>query len=194
MFLAGRARLDDALAEIAEARRVDPLSPVIASSTGGILRYARRYDEAVAEYERVLARHPDLLSALIGRARTLSAMGRYDEAIARYRELIKRGVNEPFFITEIAQADAAAGRIDQAMKAIEALRRKQRTAGWFVPPESYAYVYARLGDTDEAFKWLDEAFRTRSGLVLWLAVDARIDPLRHDRRFNQYLQRLGVQP
>jgi serine/threonine-protein kinase len=194
MFLAGRARLDDALAEIAEARRVDPLSPVIASSTGGILRYARRYDEAVAEYDRVLARHPDLLSALIGRARTLSAMGRYDEAIARYRELIKRGVNEPFFITEIAQADAAAGRVDQAMKAIEDLRRKQRTAGWFVPPESYAYVYARLGDTDEAFKWLDEAFRTRSGLVLWLAVDARIDPLRHDRRFNQYLERLGVKP
>ena len=80
------------------------------------------------------------------------------------------------------------------MKAIEDLRRKQRTAGWFVPPESYAYVYARLGDTDEAFKWLDEAFRTRSGLVLWLAVDSRVDPLRHDRRFNQHLQRLGVQP
>lgn len=194
MFLAARGRLDDALAEIAEARRVDPLSPLIASSTGGILRYARRYDEAVAEYERVLARSPEFLNALIGLARTLSAMGRYDEAIARYRELIKRGVNEPFFITEIAQADAAAGRVNQAMKAVEDLRRKQRSAGGFVPPESYAYVYARLGDTDEAFKWLEEAFRTRSGLVLWLAVDARIDPLRHDRRFNQYLARLGVQP
>ena len=194
MFLAGRARLDDALTEIAEARRIDPLSPVIASTTGGILRYARRYDEAVAEYERVLARHPDLLSAQIGLARTLSAMGRYDEALARYRELIKRGVNEPYFVTEIAQADASAGRVDQAIKAVEDLRRKQRGGGWFVPPESYAYVYARLGETDEAFKWLDEAFRTRSGLVLWLAVDSRIDPLRQDPRFNQYLRRLGVQP
>jgi TolB-like protein/tetratricopeptide (TPR) repeat protein len=194
MFLAARGRLDDALAEIAEARRIDPLSPLIASSTGGILRYARRYDEAVAEYERVLARRPDFLQASIGLARTLNAMGRYDEAIARYRELIKRGVNDPFFITEIAQADAAAGRIDQAMKAVEELRRRQRNAGSTVRPESYAYVYARLGETDEAFKWLEEAFRTRSGLVLWLAVDPRIDPLRHDRRFTKYLERLGIQP
>jgi TolB-like protein/thioredoxin-like negative regulator of GroEL len=194
MFLAARGQTDAGLAQIAEARRVDPLSPLIASSAGGILRYARRYDDAIAQYNQVLARHPDFLSANVGLARTFNAAGRYDEAIARYRTLEARGVNEPFFRLEIAQGDAAAGRADAARKAVADLRQRSQTAGIFVPPESYAYVYGRLGDLDEAFKWLDEAFRVRSSTVLWLVVDARADPLRSDPRFERYLKELGLKP
>jgi tetratricopeptide (TPR) repeat protein len=194
MFLAARAQTDAALAQIAEARRVDPLSPLIASSAGGILRYARRYDEAIAQYDQVLSRHPDFLSANVGLARTLNASGRHDDAIARYRNLTARGVNEPFFVLEIAQADAAAGRADAARKATADLQQRSQKAGIFVPPESYAYVYGRLGDIDRAFGWLDEAFKARSSTVLWLAVDARVDPLRSDPRFERYLKELGLKP
>jgi TolB-like protein/Tfp pilus assembly protein PilF/tRNA A-37 threonylcarbamoyl transferase component Bud32 len=194
MFLAARAQTDGALAQIAEARRVDPLSPLIASSAGGILRYARRYDEAIAQYNQVVARHPDFLSANVGLARTLNAAGHHDEAIARYRNLTARGVNEPFFVLEIAQADAAAGRADAARKAAADLQQRSQKAGMFVPPESYAYVYGRLGELDRAFEWLNEAFRARSSTVLWLAVDARVDPLRGDPRFERYLKELGLKP
>jgi len=194
MFLAARAQTDAALAQIAEARRVDPLSPLIASSAGGILRYARRYDEAVAQYNQVLARHPDFLSANVGLARTLNAAGRYDEAIARYRNLTARGVNEPFFLLEIAQAEAAAGRADAARKAIDNMRQRSQAAGIFVPADSYAYVYGRLGELDRAFESLDEAFRTRSSSVLWLPVDPRVDPLRGDPRLQRYLKELAIKP
>ena len=192
MFLAARGQTEAALAQIAEARRVDPLSSLIASSAGGILRYARRYDEAIAQYNQVLERHPDFLSANVGLARTLNAAGRHDEAIARYRKVAARGVNEPFFLLEIAQADAAAGRADEARKALDSLRQHSQARGTFVPPESYAYVYARLGDFDRAFEWLDEAFRSRSSTVLWLPVDPRVDPLRGDPRFSRYVNQLGL--
>jgi tetratricopeptide (TPR) repeat protein len=194
MFLAARGQTEAALTEIAEARRVDPLSALIASSAGGILRYARRYDEAIAQYNQVLARHPDFLSASVGLARTLNAAGRHDDAIARYRTLTARGVNEPFFLLEIAQADAAAGRSEAARKAVDSLRQRSEAGGLFVPPESYAYVYARLGDFERAFEWLDEAFRTRSSTVLWLPVDPRVDPLRRDPRFARYIKQLGLTP
>ncbi len=158
MFLAARGQTEAALAQIAEARRVDPLSALIASSAGGILRYARRYDDAITQYNQVLARHPDFLSANVGLARTLNAAGRHDEAIARYRTLTARGVNEPFFLLEIAQADAAAGRTDAAKKTVDTLQQRSQAGGMFVPPESYAYVYARLGDFDRAFSGLTRHF------------------------------------
>jgi eukaryotic-like serine/threonine-protein kinase len=192
MFLAARGRTDAALVQIADARRVDPLSPVIAASAAGILRYARRYEEAVQEFNRVLATHPDLLSANVGLARTLNALGRHDEAIAIYRRLAARGFNQAVFTLEIAQADAAAGRVDQARRAVETLRKQTQASGATVPPEYLAFAYGRIGDHDEAFRWLDEAFRTKSGLVLWLPVDYRSDPLRSDARFSRYLEQLNV--
>jgi serine/threonine-protein kinase len=192
MFLAARGRIDAALAHIADARRVDPLSPLIASSTGGILRYARRYDEAVEQFNRALRTHPDFLSANVGLARTLSALGRYDDAIVMYQTLSRRGVNQSLFALEIAQADAAAGRIELARRAVEDARKQAQAQRIALPAEYLAYAYASVGNLDEAFRWLDEAFARKSGPVLWLAVDNRVDPLRKDPRFRKYLEKLGV--
>ena len=47
--------LTDLLDELRQARELDPLSPVILTSLGLPRFYARRYDEAVAAFERALA-------------------------------------------------------------------------------------------------------------------------------------------
>ena len=192
MFLAARGRVDAALTNIANAQRVDPLSPLIAASAGGILRYARRYDEAIEQFNRALQTHPDFLSANVGLARTLSAQGRYNDAIVMYQTLARRGLNQSLFALEIAQADAAAGRIAQARRAVEDTRKQAQALGTPIPPEYLAYAYASVGDFNEAFRWLDEAFSRKSGPVLWLPVDNRVDPLRKDPRFRKYLEKLGV--
>jgi TolB-like protein/Tfp pilus assembly protein PilF len=192
MFLAARGRVDAALTHIANARRVDPLSPLIAASAGGILRYARRYDEAVDQFNRALRTHPDFLSANVGLARTLNALGRYDDAIVMYQTLSRRGFNPSLFALEIAQADAAAGRVEEARRAVEDTRKRAEALGVALPPEYLAYAYASVGNVDEAFRWLDEAFRRKSASVLWLAVDNRVDPLRKNPRFRKYLEKLGV--
>jgi serine/threonine-protein kinase len=192
MFLVARGRTDAALSEIELARQVDPLSPVIASTAGAILRYSRRYENAVEQYRKVLAAHPDHLRAHVGLARTLNVMGRHDEALALYRAM--KGPNPGLILAEIAIAEAGAGRRDAAVEALRQLQRNEAQAGWVVSPDSYAYVYARLGQIDEAFRWLEEAFKIREGGVLWLNVDARVDPLRADPRFAGYLRRLGLTP
>jgi TolB-like protein/Tfp pilus assembly protein PilF/tRNA A-37 threonylcarbamoyl transferase component Bud32 len=192
MFLAARGRVDAALTHIADARRVDPLSPLIAASAGGILRYARRYDEAVDQFNRALRTHPDFLSANVGLARTLNALGRHDDAIVLYEALSRRGFNPSLFALEIAQADAAAGRVDRARHSVEETRKRAEALKVALPPEYLAYAYASVGNFDEAFRWLDEAFLRKSASVLWLTVDNRADPLRKDPRFREYLEKLGV--
>jgi serine/threonine-protein kinase len=49
-----------------------------------------------------------------------------------------------------------------------------------------------LGDSGEAFSWLDRAVVERAGLLSYLAVDPTFDPLRGDARFDALLRRIGL--
>lgn len=58
----------------------------------------------------------------------------------------------------------------------------------------YAEICAQLGEPDEAFKWLDNALRVRDPGLSSLLFDPLVDPLRKDRRFNQLLSEIGLEP
>ena len=45
----------------------------------------------------------------------------------------------------------------------------------------------------EAMHWLEKAFQERSGWMLHLKVDPRLDPLRSDPRFQGLLRRVGLE-
>jgi hypothetical protein len=55
-----------------------------------------------------------------------------------------------------------------------------------------AAVYAALGDNDRAFELLERAYRGRKSSVMTLAVNPKIDALRDDPRFDQFLDRVGL--
>jgi TolB-like protein/DNA-binding winged helix-turn-helix (wHTH) protein/Tfp pilus assembly protein PilF len=66
-------RFDEALRESERARELEPLSLIIAADRGVILYYARRYDEAIAQFRSVMEMDPDfsrtgmILHAYVGR-------------------------------------------------------------------------------------------------------------------------------
>jgi adenylate cyclase len=55
VFLAKLGRFKEAFPEIEIAKELDPLSLPVAASAGRILRYARRYDEAIEELRKAIA-------------------------------------------------------------------------------------------------------------------------------------------
>jgi hypothetical protein len=55
-----------------------------------------------------------------------------------------------------------------------------------------AAVQAELGNKDEAFKWLDQAFDRRFGPLIYLKVNPIWDQLRSDPRFKERLERVGL--
>lgn len=62
MYLYRLARFDEALAAIKRAQELDPLSPSINSSLGVCLCYARRYDDSIEQYRKVLNLNPNSFS------------------------------------------------------------------------------------------------------------------------------------
>ena len=62
------------------------------------------------------------------------------------------------------------------------------------PPYSVALIYAGLGSRDEAFAWLDRAYRERAFGLVNLELEPQLDSLHSDPRFAALLQRLGLPP
>ena len=63
----------------------------------------------------------------------------------------------------------------------------------YFPPFYFAIIAANLGDSDQAFEWLDKAYQERSGWMPWLKHEPLLDSLRQDTRFNDLSRRVGLE-
>ncbi|MDQ3666607.1 MAG: hypothetical protein M3410_08530 [Acidobacteriota bacterium] len=114
----------------------------------------------------------------------------YDEAISEFRQVLKLSGGKPVGIAALARAYALAGKREEAQKNLAELLQlsKQR----YVSPTLIAFIYAALGDKDQAFVWLDEGYKARDLNVMRLKVDPRYATLRSDPRFDDLVRRVGI--
>ena len=70
---------------------------------------------------------------------------------------------------------------------------QELSAHTYVASYNVAIIYAGLGEKDQAFAWLDRAYKDRSYyLADYLPTDARLDNLRSDPRFADLRRRVGL--
>ena len=50
-----------------------------------------------------------------------------------------------------------------------------------------------MGDKEQAFKWLEQAYKEKTEPLLYLRVDPRLDSLRSDPRFEDLLRRVNLE-
>jgi hypothetical protein len=55
-----------------------------------------------------------------------------------------------------------------------------------------ASIYAALGDRDNAFTEMENAFKAHDWRLLWLKSDPFMDPLRDDQRFKSLVKRMNL--
>jgi hypothetical protein len=69
---------------------------------------------------------------------------------------------------------------------------EEESARRYVNLYELALIYIGLGQDDQAFEWLDRAFREHSDQLIYLKVDPRLDSIRSDSRFTDLVRRVGV--
>lgn len=187
LFLPTVGRFDEAVAAARRARDLDPLSLPANENVGDILYLARRYAEAEEQLRKTLELDPSFDVARGTLAKTYEAQGRYAEALEL--RLAPEPPEEAAAIRKIFAASGIRGVwrywLDQ---------RLERAKSEYVSSANIALYYARLGERDEAFAWLERAMQERSILFNYLVADARFDNLRADPRFAELLARVGLQP
>jgi Flp pilus assembly protein TadD len=116
--------------------------------------------------------------------------GRHEQAIAEFQKAVTLSGSDPDLLMDLGYAFAMAGKRDAAKRVLEELK-KQREHG-FVASSAIAIVSGALGETDEAFAWLEKAYEERDPQLTYLKVSPRFDPLRHDPRFQNLQRRVGL--
>ena len=78
-----------------------------------------------------------------------------------------------------------------AAKRLERLIARTKS-GEYVSAINFARAYLRLGDKEQALRWLKTSCEERNVHSLTIGSDPFYDPLRTDRRFNKLLQRMKL--
>jgi len=192
-YLIMMARFDEALAEIKMAHELDPLSLAV-NRSGGILFYlTRQYDRAIEQLLETVELEPNFGYTHFVLGLVYAAKGMYDEAIKQYRKthqtLSGKGLEPTACLGYIY---ALSGRRGEAQKVLDQLRGLS-DQGYELHYHT-ALIYLALGDKDQAFAWLEQAYNERDEELGLLKVDPMLDSLRADPRFVSLLERVGLGP
>jgi TolB-like protein/tetratricopeptide (TPR) repeat protein len=190
-YFVSNARFDDALAEIEQARKLDPVSLGINSDQGWFLHFARRPDEAITQLRKTLELDPGFGVAHFTLGNAYELKGEFDQAISEYQTAIALSGNLNGRIGSLGHAYALAGRKNDARQILKRLKELSRNG--YVSPYHTALVYIGLDEKEEAFAWLEKAQHDRYWMMAFLKVDPRLDPLRSDPRFQDLLRRVGLE-
>jgi len=63
----------------------------------------------------------------------------------------------------------------------------------YVPAYFFAKIFIGLGETDNAFDYLNKALEERYGLLAYMNVEPELEALRQDARFSELAQKVGLE-
>jgi eukaryotic-like serine/threonine-protein kinase len=189
-YLAAMGRFEESIAEGKRAQALDPVSPSISRNLGFVYYLARRYDQAIEEYQRALELDPNFFFAHWQLGRAYADKSMFEQAIAESQKAVELSGHGPGAVGGLGYVYAASGRRGETQQVLDELKElaKQR----YVSPYSVAAIYARLGDKDAAFEWLEKAYREGAYGILFLKSVPEWDGWRSEPRFQDVMRRVGL--
>ena len=179
-------RVEEAIAVVAKAKELAPLSLRINTEVGWAFYWARKYDRAIEVLHKTLELDPSFAPAREYLGWAYIQKGMYPEAIEQYETAERLGLATA--TTHLAHALAVSGRSPAALELAAEL--KSRYKQHLVSPFGIALIYTGLGEHTEALVWLERAYVDRDYWLGYIKVEPRFDTLRSTARFQALLDRM----
>jgi TolB-like protein/DNA-binding winged helix-turn-helix (wHTH) protein/Flp pilus assembly protein TadD len=184
-------RLEDGISEARRARDLDPLSLPVNNALAGRLLVTDRYDEALGQVQKTLGLDSHFAPAHQTLGWIYLRGGKREEAIQEFLEALQlAGSDDTDMMLDLGFAYATAGDRREARRMLAKLRSLHERG--LVPSGSIAILYGALGELNEAFAWLEKAYKERDPQLTYLKAGRRFEPLRHDPRFQKLMHRVGL--
>ena len=190
MYYESLGQFDHALNEAQQALWLDPLSKEMGLNLAWQYYQADRFDEAKEQIDNLLKIEPGFWGAYWDLAHIYLVEKKYDMAIQAFEQSDTAGGGYFMPLQGVGYAYAVSGNKKKALQVIQKLDEIQKDN--YVSPYYYATIYMGIGDMENTFAYLDQAFKFRSRSMVWLKVAKEYIPLRDDSRFKQIVKKIGI--
>jgi TolB-like protein/DNA-binding winged helix-turn-helix (wHTH) protein len=182
-------RTDEALQAQRRATELDPFARPWA--LGVELWRLRRFDDAEKEARRWLAARPNDVSAHLLLSNVYRLQGKSKESVQELEQSLTSGGDQAG-ATTVRQAYERGGF--KAVQELDLADLKKKALKQYVPPISFAYVYARLGMKEETIHYLQLAYEEHSPRLIHLQYEPDLDFLHSDERYRDIVRKVGLPP
>jgi TolB-like protein len=183
-------RRAEALAQVDRAVEEDPLLALGQSFRAAALLYSNEFEAAEKAALRSLELDPYGPNALQILSFSYAFRGRHDEALVRANQLSKVHPNSYTALNTFGVSYALAENRTAAYAVIDGM--KSRPDCIQTCATGPAFIYALLGDKDDAFEWLGRAVDFRDHRVAWVNCHPCAASLKADPRFEDLLRRINL--
>jgi TolB-like protein/DNA-binding winged helix-turn-helix (wHTH) protein/Tfp pilus assembly protein PilF len=190
-YLTYVGRIDDGIAEEMRARELDPLSLPINNALSGRFLAAGRYDEALQQVQKTLELDPHFPQAHQTLGWVYLNSNKRANAIPEFLNALQlSGPDDSDLMLDVGFAYAVNGERDEARKILAKLKALHQKG--LAASGSIGILYGALGESDEAFAWLQKAYAERDPELTYIKIGRRFEPLRRDPRYQELVRRVGL--
>ena len=195
-FLIAKGDFAKAIEKMEQAVALDPLSLPLMSNLADAYAFAGRFDEALAQYGKILEMDARFRRGFEGRGMIYLAMGEYEKAIKefeQYHQLIGHPLKG---VSSLGHAYAASGNISKAQECLDKLKQREIAEPGVLLHMDYAFLYTGLKEYDKAFSYLDKTYENRMGIaclgMIFCIRYPMLNELRSDPRFKQLASKMRI--
>jgi serine/threonine-protein kinase len=189
-YFVSMGKPNEAITNLERALELDPVSLAINTDLGVVSYFARRYEDATVQYQKVLDMDPTYSRAYVTMGSAYAQMGKHEDAVAAFRKAMALS-GDRSKVAALGRAYGLAGKREKALECVAELRALSEQR--YITPYAIALIYASMGETDQALSWLQDAYDQRVSELIFLKVDPFLDKLHTDSRFVDLLEKVGFE-
>jgi TolB-like protein/Flp pilus assembly protein TadD len=183
-------RPDEAVEELKQALRLDPLSPVIGSGLVVLGFFARSYDRAIEGCQKLLSHDASSALAHMILGVCSARKGDYARALTHCEKAGALARGQIVYTAALCSVYAAAGRRSSAERLLQEM--VNLTKQQYVRYIFLAAASVNLGNNERTLELLEKAYEQHDPLLVFLKADPRFEPLSRSARFRRLLDRIGL--
>jgi TolB-like protein/DNA-binding winged helix-turn-helix (wHTH) protein len=194
-----RSKMDTALGRNEEAieseKKAMELDPFQRPFAMGLAYFTvRQYDAAINDVRQRLETQPDEAGLHWILCESYRRKGELKEAAQEWEKIMQLmgDQGEGISATTIRRAFEKGGYKAVLLQNVSYLKHKSATQ--YVSPVDIALQYAQLGDKEKTLSLLEDGYRQRSPLLLWIQTDPAYDFLHGEERYRSIIKGIGLPP
>ncbi len=188
--LMAMGQADLAIAEMKKAQALEPLSLIINTNLGWMLYFARKYDQAIEQYQKTLEMDKNFYPARFRLGQAYLQAGSIEEAVEEFQQAVTLSQRKARPLALLGYAYGLSGNRTAAERMLDELNELSKKS--YVSSLEIARIYAVLGEKDRVFDCFNKAVEEREGWLIWVKLEPSFDSLRSDARYADLVRRMGL--